>query len=150
MAELKKYKYKSCEYTFLDNALTPYWEGAVKWVPLWVAPNLITFVGWLLIIVSYVNILRYDYTLQKDVPNYCFILTAFCVWAYSTLDAIDGIQTVKSINIVNKIDSTLGYSDYSYDISAATANNVIYPSLNPMIFELKYPDSDIQGKVVPL
>lgn len=92
MAELKEYKYKSCEYTFLDNALTPYWEGAVKWVPLWVAPNLITFVGWLLIIVSYVNILRYDYTLQKDVPNYCFILTAFCVWAYSTLDAIDGKQ----------------------------------------------------------
>ena len=69
---------------------------------------------------------------------------------FITLDAIDGIQTVKSINIVNKTDSTLGYSDYSYDISAATANNVIYPSLNPMIFELKYPDSDIQGKVVPL
>ena len=69
---------------------------------------------------------------------------------FITLDAIDGIQTVKEINIVNKTDSTLGYSDYSYDISAATANNVIYPSLNPMIFELKYPDSDIQGKVVPL
>ena len=69
---------------------------------------------------------------------------------FITLDAIDGIQTVKNINIVNKTDSTLGYSDYSYDISAATANNVIYPSLNPMIFELKYPDSDIQGKVVPL
>ena len=69
---------------------------------------------------------------------------------FITLDAIEGIQTVKEINIVNKTDSTLGYSDYSYDISAATANNVIYPSLNPMIFELKYPDSDIQGKVVPL
>jgi len=69
---------------------------------------------------------------------------------FITLDAIDGIQTVKEINFVNKTDSTLGYSDYSYDISAATANNVIYPSLNPMIFELKYPDSDIQGKVVPL
>jgi hypothetical protein len=69
---------------------------------------------------------------------------------FITLDAIDGIQTVKEINFVNKTDSTLGYSDYSYDISAATANNVIYPSLNPMIFEIKYPDSDIQGKVVPL
>jgi phosphatidylglycerophosphate synthase len=36
--------------------------------------------------------LRYDYTVQKDIPNYCFILAAFCVWAYSTLDAIDGKQ----------------------------------------------------------
>jgi len=69
---------------------------------------------------------------------------------FVTLDAIQGVQTVKSINVVNKTDSTLGYSNYSYDISAATANNVIYPSLDPMIFELKYPNTDIQGKVVPL
>jgi hypothetical protein len=69
---------------------------------------------------------------------------------FVTLDAIQGVQTVKSINIVNKTDSTLGYSNFAYDISAATANNVIYPSLDPMIFELKYPNTDIQGKVVPL
>jgi len=69
---------------------------------------------------------------------------------FVTLDAIQGVQTVKAINIINKTDSTLGYSNYAYDISAATANNVIYPSLDPMIFELKYPNTDIQGKVVPL
>jgi hypothetical protein len=69
---------------------------------------------------------------------------------FVTLDAIQGVQTVKAINIVNKTDSNLGYSNYSYDLSAATANNVIYPSLDPMIFELKYPNTDIQGKVVPL
>lgn len=69
---------------------------------------------------------------------------------FVTLDAIQGVQTVKAINVVNKTDSTLGYSNYAYDISAATANNVIYPSLDPMIFELKYPNADIQGKVVPL
>jgi hypothetical protein len=59
-------------------------------------------------------------------------------------------KQLKSINLTNKTDSTLGYSNYAYDLEAATSNNVIYPSLNPMIFELKYPDSDIQGKVVPL
>lgn len=61
-------------------------------MPLWVAPNLITFVGWLLIIFSYANMLRYDYTFQQDIPQWCFLLTAGCVWAYSTLDAIDGKQ----------------------------------------------------------
>ena len=69
---------------------------------------------------------------------------------FITLDAIDGVQTVKAINFINKTDSILGYSNYAYDLSSATSNNVIYPSINPMIFELKYPDSDIQGKVVPL
>ena len=44
----------------------------------------------------------------------------------------------------------MGYSQYSYDISAATQNLVIYPSLDPSIFEVKYPNTDIKGKVVPL
>jgi hypothetical protein len=66
------------------------------------------------------------------------------------LDNIDGVQTVKKIEIVNKINSDDGYSDYSYDIEGATTNNVVYPSIDPMIFELKYPTTDIKGKVVPL
>lgn len=66
------------------------------------------------------------------------------------LDNIDGVQTVKKIEIVNKTGSDDGYSDYSYDVEGATTNNVIYPSIDPMIFELKYPNTDIKGKVVPL
>ena len=68
---------------------------------------------------------------------------------FVALDQIEGVQTVKSLQIINKVGSDQGYSDYAYDISGATANNVIYPSLDPMIFEVKYPNSDIQGKVVP-
>jgi hypothetical protein len=66
------------------------------------------------------------------------------------LDKIDGVQTVKKINITNKVGTNLGYSQYAYDISGATQNNVVYPSLDPMIFEVKYPDTDIVGRVVPL
>ena len=29
-------------------------------------------------------------------------------------------------------------------------NNVVYPSLDPMIFEVKYPNNDIQGRVTTL
>jgi hypothetical protein len=65
------------------------------------------------------------------------------------LDRIEGVQTVKSVSIVNKVGASNGYSDFAYDISAATNNNVIYPSLDPMIFEVKYPNTDIQAKVVP-
>ena len=64
------------------------------------------------------------------------------------LDKIDGVQTVKTINITNKFGSSLGYSNYSYDILGSTQNNVIYPSIDPMIFEVKYPNIDIKGKVV--
>jgi len=69
---------------------------------------------------------------------------------YILLDRIQGVQTVKNISIVNKTGLSLGYSNYAYDIAGATNNNTIYPSLDPMIFEVKYPNTDIQGKVVPL
>lgn len=69
---------------------------------------------------------------------------------YVLLDLIDGVQTVKTINIKNLVGENLGYSKYAYDISAATVSNVIYPSLDPSIFEIKYANTDIQGRIVPL
>ena len=66
------------------------------------------------------------------------------------LDKITGVQTVKDIIITNKAGTTSGYSQYVYDISSATQNQVIYPSLDPSIFELKFPNSDIKGRVVNL
>jgi hypothetical protein len=64
------------------------------------------------------------------------------------LDKIDGVQTVKTINISNQVGGL--YSSYAYDISGATRDNVIYPSVDPMIFEVKFPDTDIKGRVVSL
>jgi hypothetical protein len=69
---------------------------------------------------------------------------------YILLDKIVGVQTVKSVNITNLTGTNLGYSPYAYDMSAATISNVVYPSLDPSIFEVKYPNQDIQGRVVNL
>ena len=63
----------------------------------------------------------------------------------NTIGAIRGVQTVEEI-IIRGATGT-GYSQYSYDIEGATKNGVIYPSLDPCIFELKYPTSDIKGRV---
>ena len=69
---------------------------------------------------------------------------------YNIINSVEGVQTVKNIEIVNLSGVASGYSKYSYDIKGATNNNVIYPSLDPSIFEVKYPDVDIKGRVVPL
>lgn len=52
--------------------------------------------------------------------------------------------------ITNKAGTTQGYSPHAYDIVGATQNGVIYPSLDPSIFELKYPNTDIKGKVITI
>ena len=66
------------------------------------------------------------------------------------LDRIEGVQTVKDIKFSNKVGASLGYSQYAYDMSSATLNRVIYPSLDPSIFEVRFPNDDIKGRVVPL
>jgi hypothetical protein len=66
----------------------------------------------------------------------------------NVLDNVDGVQTVKKLEIVNKVGESLGYSKYAYDIKGSTINEILYPSLDPSIFELRYPDTDIQGRIV--
>jgi hypothetical protein len=67
---------------------------------------------------------------------------------YVLLDRIEGVQTVKNIRIYNKTGTSLGYSNYSYDVEGALVNGIIYPSIDPMMFEVKYPNTDIKGRVV--
>ena len=66
------------------------------------------------------------------------------------LDKIEGVQTVKNLKIDNLAGTTLGYSEYAYDVVGATINGVVYPSIDPMVFEVKTPGTDIKGRVVPL
>jgi hypothetical protein len=69
---------------------------------------------------------------------------------YIMIDKVAGVQMVKNLSISNKAGTISGYSQYAYDIAGATQNQVIYPSLDPSIFEVRYPNQDIKGKVVPL
>ena len=69
---------------------------------------------------------------------------------YSNLDVVDGVQTVSDVEVINLYNINSGYSGNLYDIKAATLNNIIYPSLDPCIFEIRYPNSDIKGRIVGL
>ncbi len=51
--------------------------------------------------------------------------------------------------IENKYKTTEGYSGNFYDIELVVyIDGVLYPALDPSIFEVKYPNTDIKGKVV--
>ena len=50
--------------------------------------------------------------------------------------------------IENQYDTDSGYNGHVYDLQSATKDGVIYPSLDPSIFELKFPNTDIEGRVV--
>ena len=63
------------------------------------------------------------------------------------IGGVNGVQTVENIIFSNKNGTINGYSQYIYPIQSALRNEVLYPSLDPSIFEVKYPDTDIKGRV---
>lgn len=69
---------------------------------------------------------------------------------YAQIMSVPGVQAVISMRFVNKAGAGAGYSPNSYDFRRADKNGVIYPSLDPCIFEIKYPNTDIVGRVTTL
>ena len=66
---------------------------------------------------------------------------------YNLIGATLGVQSVEDVKLDNLNGITSGYSRYRYSFKQATRRNIVYPSMDPSIFELKYPDTDIKGRV---
>jgi hypothetical protein len=63
------------------------------------------------------------------------------------IGSIDGVQTVTNVVIANKYKFKDGrdYFEHRYPIDEAITDDIIYPSLDPCIFEIRYPETDIVG-----
>ena len=76
----------------------------------------------------------------------------------NVISLVDGVASIvppegnnpdkQLILIENKATISQGYSGNVYDVERASRNGIVYPSLDPSIFEVKYPNQDILGKVV--
>lgn len=64
------------------------------------------------------------------------------------INEVKGVQVLKNIKVTNKTGET--YSKYVYDTVAATRQGILYPSYDPCIFEVKYPEIDIEGRITTL
>ena len=63
---------------------------------------------------------------------------------------IEGVMSVPMVKIFNicKSDNNENYSPNRYNIDEATKGKIVYPSLDPSIFEVKYPNKDIKGRAL--
>jgi hypothetical protein len=64
------------------------------------------------------------------------------------LAKIEGVQSVAEVKFKNLTQNDGSYSPHEYNLDEATINNIIYPSLDPSVFEVKFPDNDIRGSVI--
>lgn len=95
------------------------------------------------VILKCINRLKEYFDIKKWQINQPIVISNI----FTELDKVDGVQTVVDVKITNKYDQTIGYSQHAYDIGAATKDGIIFPSLDPSIFEIKFPDNDIIGRV---
>lgn len=90
---LKEYKYTGADRSLVANVVgQPFWNWAVGLVPVWMAPNLITLVGLGGILLSYVLLTAFEGRPHGSVSCGLHLLAALLLFAYQTLDALDGKQ----------------------------------------------------------
>ena len=64
------------------------------------------------------------------------------------LSKVSGVRSVLDVQVKNLTTEDGDYSENEYDIEAATIGKTIYPSMDPSIFELKFPEKDIVGRIM--
>ncbi len=59
---------------------------------------------------------------------------------------IEGVMSVPMVKVYNLCGAP--YSQNRYNIDEATRAKIIYPSLDPCVFEVKFPNKDIKGRAL--
>ncbi|KJE96571.1 hypothetical protein CAOG_06873 [Capsaspora owczarzaki ATCC 30864] len=91
---LKEHKYNGRDSSILYNkVLRPLAIHLVeRYVPTWVAPNVLTLVGLAFTIAGFIPIYSHCRAMYEPAPTWMYVWAAFCLFAYQTLDNMDGVQ----------------------------------------------------------
>lgn len=122
LRNLNLYKYRgedrSITYRYL---LAPMYTRLVEYIPLWVAPNLVTFVGFILPTITHFLLLYHSPTLEGVAPRWMYLFAAFSLFAYMVLDNLDGKQARRTSS-----SSPLGHLfDHGCDALNVTVSGVV-------------------------
>ena len=93
LENIAEYRYKSGQYTHLDELCNPIWTYLTNLLPLWLAPNMVTTFGGLHCALSYCILWYYSPNFDRVVPDWTLIVCAACTVGYYTLDCMDGKQS---------------------------------------------------------
>lgn len=134
---LQQYKYsgedRSITYRYV---LAPLYTRLVEYVPLWVAPNTLTLVGFSFPIIAHLLLIYYAPTLEHDAPRGAYLFSALSMLVYMVLDNLDGKQARRTSS-----SSPLGHLfDHGCDALNVTVSGItliacvrLWPPVLPVI-----------------
>eukprot|EP01112_Ceratiomyxa_fruticulosa_P011980 TRINITY_DN329_c0_g1_i1.p1 TRINITY_DN329_c0_g1~~TRINITY_DN329_c0_g1_i1.p1 ORF type:complete len:406 (+),score=36.69 TRINITY_DN329_c0_g1_i1:165-1382(+) len=93
LQNLSTYKYVGVDNSLVaKHIMQPIWTRLVYFLPMWMAPNLVTLIGFLFIIMSYLLTVVYTPLLVGEAPIWVYLCNALFMLIYQTMDALDGKQ----------------------------------------------------------
>ncbi|KAJ0322514.1 hypothetical protein COL5a_008744 [Colletotrichum fioriniae] len=93
LIHLKSYKYSAVDKSPISNyILRPYWNAAVELLPLWLAPNMVTLLGFFMILGNIGLLVIFMPDLVGPGPSWLYYSFAFGLFMYQTMDNLDGKQ----------------------------------------------------------
>lgn len=99
LAGFDKYKYSAVDTNPLSvYVMHPFWNTVVKIMPRWLAPNLITFTGFMFLVLNFLILSYYDYDFDaseqqhEHVPSWVWVAAGLFNFLAYTLDGVDGKQ----------------------------------------------------------
>ncbi|XP_026732784.1 ethanolaminephosphotransferase 1-like [Trichoplusia ni] len=105
----EKYKYNSVDTSVLSNyVMHPFWNWCVQFCPVWVAPNLLTFTGFLLTVLNFFVFSYYDYgfhamtaeNVSNDyIPSYVWAVSGVNLFVAYTLGEFNPFDIIIEIDM---------------------------------------------------
>eukprot|EP00081_Caenorhabditis_elegans_P007592 NP_001257201.1 Choline/EthanolaminePhosphoTransferase [Caenorhabditis elegans] len=93
LKRLKEHKYSAVDNSWLDElCMKRWWEFVITLCPMWIAPNLITWIGLVINLITVLVLSSFSYSATESAPSWAYLQAALGLFFYQTLDAIDGKQ----------------------------------------------------------
>ncbi|KAI1433842.1 CDP-alcohol phosphatidyltransferase [Xylaria sp. CBS 124048] len=93
LIHLRSYKYSAVDKSPISHyILRPYWNAFVELLPLWLAPNMVTLLGFCFILANVGLLVLVMPDLVGPGPPWLYLSFAFGLFMYQTMDNVDGKQ----------------------------------------------------------
>jgi ethanolaminephosphotransferase len=94
LPKLKEYKYSGVDHSLVSRyVMKPFYSNfVIHCFPMWMAPNLITLLGFGFVVANFLTMLWYTPTLDQVCPAWVYASWSIGLFLYQTFDAVDGSQ----------------------------------------------------------
>ncbi|KAI0505828.1 CDP-alcohol phosphatidyltransferase [Xylaria bambusicola] len=144
LIHLRSYKYSAVDKSPVSNyILRPYWNAFVELLPLWLAPNMVTLLGFCFILANVALLVIVMPDLVGPGPSWLYFSFAFGLFMYQTMDNVDGKQarrTGTSSGLgelfdhgIDSLNCTLGSLLETAAMALGTSKSGVFTALCPCL-----------------